>query len=203
MNGKIVLLTILALVAPSLAAADVCQRLEAEDFSRISGSMELVHDSRCASDDGTWVGAPNGSSPHADLDDEVRYVFRPKVDGTYYFKGRVHAPTGADDSFCVRIEDATGAVLGSPYSPECGDDIYWDFWATGMCQTFELRNGWNSIPQQNQPIVYQSFQGGAAYSITLRRRENGTMLDWLELCQVVDQDASDPSIEQEADTGMN
>lgn len=153
--------------------------IEAEDFSRLNGDVQLIYD-WTAGGDNTAIVMPNGSSSPASPD-SATYLFQVPQSGTYFVRGNAKAPTGADDSFCVRITNkGTGASMWTTTIPsQCGSAIYWDFWANPSWQTVQLRDGWNGW--WSSTPVSLNLVTGQTYEITVSVREDGTHLDWLEL----------------------
>ncbi len=139
---------------------------EAED-GVLSGAFVMGSDVNASG--GTYIHVPNGagdSQPNGPS--QAAYCLHVTTPGVYYLKGWVHAASGADDSFFVRVD-------GNP--------------ASGYL--------WDTLRNTVYDMDYASHRGGAnpveltlaagEHEVIFYLREDGTRLDKIELELIDDQ----------------
>jgi len=145
------------------------QILEAEDatFSSTTATLWETHSDETASGGGYIEIEPGNNDLTGSgiaANGVAVFVFTPQQPGDHYLWGRVKAPTTADDSFWVSVDN------GSTFVP----------WNNNAPRT---EWGWTTVHDTGSAgepqIVMQGLQPGLPYIIIVTYREDGAQLDQL------------------------
>jgi PKD repeat protein len=135
--------------------------LEAEDADEINPLMEIAGDSSASGGGYIWV--PDGSGWKGL--GYARYIITITTPGDYKICGRVQAPTIADNSFLVLMDDDVDRTWTIPVT---------DNW------TWEDVNHWGSGTETDpeiDPVIFTLSEG--EHVLMIKHREDGTKLDGL------------------------
>jgi len=140
--------------------------LEAED-GFLSGAFEIGSDPAASGE--LYVHVPNGRRTRLNGPDErhkIGFTFEIPKDGMYRIKGSVHAASGGDDSFWVKVN-------GNP-----AGGYLWDvFQNTNYEQDY--------VNDRNGADPVEVWLPAGVNTVTVYLREDGTRLDRIELEPVV------------------
>ncbi len=135
--------------------------LEAEDADEINPLMEITSDPSASG--GSYIWVPDGGGWKGP--GYARYIITITTPGDYKICGRVQAPTNADNSFLVRMDDDPDRT----WTIALTDSWAWDevnHWGSGTETDPEI-----------DPVIYTLSAG--EHILTIKHREDGTKLDRL------------------------
>ncbi len=142
-------------------ATTVHIRLEAEDADEINPLMEIASDPSAYNNSYIWV--PDGGGWKGP--GYARYVITITTPGDYKICGRVQAPTSANNSFLVRMDDDPDRTWTIPVTAKWGWDEV-NHWGSGTETDPEI-----------DPVIFTLSAG--EHVLTIKHRECGTKLDRL------------------------
>ena len=142
-------------------ATTVHIRLEAEDAAEINPLMEIASDPSAYN--GSYIWVPDGGGWKGP--GYARYIITITTPGDYKICGRVQAPTSANNSYLVRMDDDPERTWTIPVTePWAWDEV--NHWGSGT----------ETDPEIDLVIITLS---AGEHVLTIKHRESGTKLDRL------------------------
>jgi hypothetical protein len=144
--------------------------IEGNDNGGGGNNYSLEMEAEDANINGLDIGNDNSASGSqylkgANHSGNAVFTFNVTESGTYKVKGRYIAPNGSSDSFFVKMDNGT--------------EYIWD-----LTNTDNWRETFVSARGENGYMHYQL--GAGEHTFTIKGRESGAKLDWLELVKVDD-----------------